>query len=87
LAITYGRLRQRLDLAREPRFDPNSATVNRQDLIYQKNFYFSLKEPIMDFDFRLLIVLAPLAIAGGWAVYTILPYALKQIQGLLGEKN
>ncbi len=41
----------------------------------------------MDFDFRLLIVLAPLAIAGGWAVFNILPVALKQIQGLLSEKN
>jgi photosystem II PsbY protein len=41
----------------------------------------------MDFDFRLLIVLAPLAIAGGWAVYNVLPIALKQIQDLLSEKN
>jgi photosystem II PsbY protein len=41
----------------------------------------------MDFDFRLLIVLAPLAVAGGWAVFNILPYALKQVQELLREKN
>jgi photosystem II PsbY protein len=41
----------------------------------------------MDFDFRLLIVLAPLAAAGGWAVYNILPAAIKQIQGFLANKN
>jgi photosystem II PsbY protein len=41
----------------------------------------------MDFDFRLLIVLAPLAIAGGWAIFNVLPFALKQIQELLSEKN
>jgi photosystem II PsbY protein len=41
----------------------------------------------MDFDYRLLIVLAPLAVAGGWAVFNILPYALKQLQGLLADKN
>jgi photosystem II PsbY protein len=41
----------------------------------------------MDFDFRLLIVLAPLAIAGGWAIFTILPAALKQVQGFLSDKN
>ncbi|WP_310425954.1 photosystem II protein Y [Chamaesiphon sp. VAR_48_metabat_135_sub] len=41
----------------------------------------------MDFDFRLLIVLAPLAAAGGWAIYNVLPAAIKQIQGLLSEKN
>jgi photosystem II PsbY protein len=37
----------------------------------------------MDFDFRLLIVLAPLAAAGGWAVFNILPAALKQLQAFL----
>jgi photosystem II PsbY protein len=41
----------------------------------------------MDFDFRLLIVLAPLAIAASWAVFNILPAALKQIQGFLNDKN
>jgi photosystem II PsbY protein len=41
----------------------------------------------MDFDFRLLIVLAPLAIAGGWAIFNVLPFALKQVQDLLSEKN
>jgi photosystem II PsbY protein len=42
----------------------------------------------MDFDFRLLIVLAPLAVAGGWAIYNVLPLALKQIQTLMnGDKN
>jgi photosystem II PsbY protein len=41
----------------------------------------------MDFDFRLLIVLAPLAAAGTWAVITILPAALKQLQELLRNKD
>jgi photosystem II PsbY protein len=41
----------------------------------------------MDFDFRLLIVLAPLAVAGGWAVFNIFPYALKQVQELLRDKG
>ena len=41
----------------------------------------------MDFDFRLLIVLAPLAAAGGWAVFNILPAALRQLQVFLSDKN
>lgn len=40
----------------------------------------------MDFDFRLLIVLAPLAAAGGWAIFNILPIAMKQLEGLLADK-
>ena len=39
----------------------------------------------MDFDFRILIVVAPLAAAAGWAVFNILPFALKQIQQLLNK--
>jgi photosystem II PsbY protein len=41
----------------------------------------------MDFDFRLLIVLAPLALAGGWAIFNIFPVALKQVQELLRDKD
>jgi photosystem II PsbY protein len=41
----------------------------------------------MDFDFRLLIVLAPLAAAAGWAIFNVFPIALKQVQELLREKN
>jgi photosystem II PsbY protein len=41
----------------------------------------------MDFDFRLLIVLAPLAAAGGWAIYNILPVAIKQAQAFLAQRN
>jgi photosystem II PsbY protein len=41
----------------------------------------------MDFDFRLLIVLAPLAAAGGWAIFNVLPSAIKQFQELMSEKN
>jgi photosystem II PsbY protein len=36
----------------------------------------------MDFDFRILIVLAPLLVAGGWAIFNILGAAMRQIQGL-----
>jgi photosystem II PsbY protein len=48
---------------------------------------FLIKDTTMDFDFRLLIVLAPLAAAAGWAVFNILPVALKQIQELLRDKD
>lgn len=41
----------------------------------------------MDFDFRILIVLAPLAAAAGWAVFNILPAALRQLQVLMSDKN
>jgi photosystem II PsbY protein len=41
----------------------------------------------MDFDFRLLIVLAPLALAASWAVFNIFPVALKQVQDLLRDKD
>jgi photosystem II PsbY protein len=34
----------------------------------------------MDFDFRILIVLLPLLLAGGWAVYNIGALALKQLE-------
>jgi photosystem II PsbY protein len=36
----------------------------------------------MDFDFRILIVVAPVLLAGGWAVFNILGAAIRQIQGL-----
>ncbi len=39
----------------------------------------------MDFDFRLLIVLLPLLLAAGWAVRTILPYALEQFQAFVNK--
>jgi photosystem II PsbY protein len=41
----------------------------------------------MDFDFRLLIVLAPLGAAAGWAIFNILPAAIRQAQEFLREKN
>ncbi len=41
----------------------------------------------MDFDYRLLIVLAPLAAAAGWAIFNILPAAIIQFQGILSDKN
>jgi photosystem II PsbY protein len=39
----------------------------------------------MDFDWRLLIVLGPLAAAAGWAGFNILPYALKEVQDFLNR--
>ncbi|MBE9009534.1 photosystem II protein Y [Pseudanabaenaceae cyanobacterium LEGE 13415] len=39
----------------------------------------------MDFDFRILIVLFPIILAGGWAATRILPYALQQVKGFLAK--
>ncbi|MBW4442150.1 MAG: photosystem II protein Y [Plectolyngbya sp. WJT66-NPBG17] len=39
----------------------------------------------MDFDFRILIVLFPIILAGGWAVSRILPYALQQVKSFLAK--
>lgn len=39
----------------------------------------------MDFDFRVLIVLLPVLLAGGWALRNILPAALKQLQTYLNK--
>ncbi|ERT04018.1 photosystem II Y family protein [Lyngbya aestuarii BL J] len=39
----------------------------------------------MDFDFRLVVVLLPIAIAGGWAVFNIGAAALRQVQGFLSR--
>ncbi|MFB8794533.1 MAG: photosystem II protein Y [Microcoleus sp.] len=40
----------------------------------------------MDFDFRILIVLTPLLLAAGWAVYNIGALALRQVQNLLNKQ-
>jgi len=40
----------------------------------------------MDFDNRVLIVLAPVAIAAGWAVFNIGAAALRQIQNFLSRE-
>jgi photosystem II PsbY protein len=40
----------------------------------------------MDFDFRILIVLMPVLLAGGWAVYNVGAIALKQVQKLLNKE-
>ncbi len=39
----------------------------------------------MDFDYRLVIVLAPIAVAGGWAVFNIGAAALRQAQTFLSK--
>jgi len=40
----------------------------------------------MDFDFRLLVVLLPLLVAGGWAVFNIGAAALVQINKFLKKE-
>ncbi|MBW4507400.1 MAG: photosystem II protein Y [Scytonematopsis contorta HA4267-MV1] len=40
----------------------------------------------MDLDTRVVIVLAPIAIAAGWAVFNIGAAALRQIQGFLNKE-
>ncbi len=40
----------------------------------------------MDFDFRIVAVLAPLAVAAGWAGFNIFRAALQQIQNF-SSKN
>ena len=40
----------------------------------------------MDFDNRVLIVLAPIAIAAGWAVFNIGAAALRQVQNFLNRE-
>ncbi|MBE9247895.1 photosystem II protein Y [Dolichospermum sp. LEGE 00240] len=40
----------------------------------------------MDFDNRVLIVLAPVAIAAGWAVFNIGAAALRQVQNFLSKE-
>ncbi len=39
----------------------------------------------MDLDLRLLVVLLPVLLAGGWAVYNIGQIAIKQIQAFLSK--
>lgn len=41
----------------------------------------------MDFDWRLLVVLLPLGVAGGWAVYNIGTLALSQAQKFLNKQS
>ena len=41
----------------------------------------------MDFDFRILIVLMPVLLAGGWAAYNVGTIALKQVEKLLNKET
>ncbi|MEO0455835.1 MAG: photosystem II protein Y [Cyanobacteria bacterium P01_A01_bin.114] len=41
----------------------------------------------MHFDFRVVAVLAPIAIAAGWAGFNIFRAALGQVQQLLGNRD
>jgi photosystem II PsbY protein len=38
-------------------------------------------------DWRILVVLLPLLLAGGWAAYNIGQLALKQVQGFLNKSS
>ncbi|WP_017721768.1 photosystem II protein Y [Kamptonema formosum] len=38
-------------------------------------------------DWRVLIVVGPLLLAAGWAVFNIAPAAIKQIQGFLSKET
>lgn len=40
----------------------------------------------MDFDFRIIVVLLPILVAGGWAVFNIGAAALRQVNALLNSK-
>ena len=39
----------------------------------------------MDLDLRVVVVLFPIILAGGWAASRILPYALQQVKGFLAK--
>ena len=41
----------------------------------------------MDFDWRILIVLTPVLLAGGWAAYNVGAIALKQVEKLLNKQT
>lgn len=39
----------------------------------------------MDIDFRLAVVLLPVLLAAGWAVFNIGPAAIRQVQAFLNK--
>ncbi|MBD2015040.1 photosystem II protein Y [Microcoleus sp. FACHB-53] len=39
----------------------------------------------MDIDWRVAIVLSPILLAAGWALFNIGAVALRQVQGFLGK--
>jgi photosystem II PsbY protein len=69
-----------------PSWIPNSAKVSN-GIRRSPSILSIFRKIIMDFDYRLLIVLAPLALAGGWAIFNVFPVALKQVQELLRDKD
>ncbi|NJM57598.1 MAG: photosystem II protein Y [Synechococcales cyanobacterium RU_4_20] len=38
-------------------------------------------------DWRIVVVLAPILLAGGWAVFNIGKAALAQVQGILAKRD
>ena len=47
---------------------------------------FSAGGSVMDIDFRVVAVLAPIALAAGWAGFNIFQAALGQIQSMFSEE-
>ena len=41
----------------------------------------------MDIDYRIAIVVAPIAVAGAWAAFNIGAAALRQVQNFLNNKE
>jgi photosystem II PsbY protein len=41
----------------------------------------------MDFDWRILIVLSPVLVAGGWAAYNVGAIALTQVEKVLNKET
>jgi photosystem II PsbY protein len=56
---------------------PNAVQI-RDNKVFREN-------TVMDFDFRVLIVLFPILAAGGWAISRVLPVAIKQVQAFLAK--
>ena len=49
--------------------------------------FFKIGVGSMDFDWRLLVVLGPIAIALGWALFNIGQAALGQVQNYLNRQS
>ena len=47
--------------------------------------FFSAGGSVMDIDFRVVAVLAPIALAAGWAGFNIFQAALGQVQAMFGD--
>lgn len=59
-------------------------TESELNIKYEKGLKILLEKLTM--DFRLLIVLLPLMVAGGWAFYNIGKIAIAQVQNFLNKE-